>query len=277
MALFAIGDIQGCLDPLQRLLERIRFDPLQDWLWLTGDLVNRGPDSLAVLRFVKNLGDRATTVLGNHDLHLLAVASGTESVKTSDTLDEVLHAPDRDELLAWLRGRPLLHLDRQIGFALLHAGLPPQWDVWEAKGYAAEVEAALRGPNHAELFRHMYGNHPTCWEPTLSGWDRLRFIINCLTRLRFCSPHGQLALTCKGPPGTQPPGFRPWFDIPGRRSRGWNVVFGHWAALGLHRAEGVYALDSGCVWGGTLTAVHLDDPTNHQQVSCARPPRRTSP
>jgi bis(5'-nucleosyl)-tetraphosphatase (symmetrical) len=258
MAVFAVGDIQGCYDDLQRLLERIDFDPAEDSLWLTGDLVNRGPQSLATLRFVKSLDSRALCVLGNHDLHLLAVAAGAAESKKADTLDEVLQAPDRDELLYWLRQLPLLHHDKALGYTLIHAGLPPQWDLAIASDCALELETVLRSDAHVEFFHHMYGNQPRRWSAGLEGMDRLRFIVNCFTRLRYCNAEGDLDLSSKGAPGSQPPGFIPWFTVPGRRSQALHILFGHWSTVGEVNTHNVHALDTGCVWGGTLTALRLD-------------------
>lgn len=258
MAVFAIGDVQGCHDDLMRLLERVAFDPAEDRLWFAGDLVNRGPASLAVLRFVKGLGERAVSVLGNHDLHLLAVAAGTAKLRKNDTLDEILEAPDRDELLHWLRRRPLLHHDPGLGYTLVHAGLPPQWDLKQAQTCAQELEAVLRGSKHADFFRDMYGDEPKRWDPRLAGMDRLRFIVNCFTRLRYCNKAGDLDLKAKGAPGTQPEGYLPWFEIPGRASAGLHLLFGHWSTLGDISSHNVYPLDTGCVWGGRLTALRLD-------------------
>jgi bis(5'-nucleosyl)-tetraphosphatase (symmetrical) len=269
VAIYAIGDVQGCYDELCRLLDLIGFDPAGDRLWFAGDLVNRGPRSLEVLRLVMGLGDLAVTVLGNHDLHLLAVAASEDRLKSHDTLAELLRAPDRTEILGWLRHRPLLHHDSGAGFTLVHAGLPPQWDLALARACAAEVEAMLRGPDHPEFFRHMYGNRPDRWSPSLSGWDRLRFITNCLTRIRFCDLDGRMALACKEAPGRQPPGYLPWFDVPGRASAELSIVFGHWAALGLHRQPGIYAMDGGCVWGGTLAALRLDTLEAYRMIPCA--------
>ena len=258
MATFAIGDIQGCYDDLMRLLERLDFDPAEDSLWFVGDLVNRGPDSLNVLRFVKGLGDRAVCVLGNHDLHLLAVAAGTASMRKNDTLDAVLAAPERDEHLDWLRRRPMLHHDAVLGYTLVHAGLPPQWDLGQAQACAQELETVLRGPAYADFFRTMYGDQPRRWRDDLSGAERLRFIVNCFTRLRYCSTEGDLDLKSKGAPGTQPEGSRPWFEIEGRASAGLHLLFGHWSTLGEVRSHNVYPLDTGCVWGGRLSALRLD-------------------
>lgn len=261
MALYAIGDIQGCHEALLRLLERLRFDPAADRLWFAGDLVNRGPASLDTLRFVRSLGERAATVLGNHDLHLLAVAHGGRHGRR-DTLDEVLAAPDRDELIDWLRRRPLMVESQDGGTAMIHAGLPPQWDLAQARLCARETEAALRDEaGHAELLRRMYGDEPDHWDERLEGWPRLRFSINCFTRLRYCDAQGRLAPRPKGAPGSQPPGLLPWFAVPGRRSAGTRLIFGHWSTLGrVHWPEHeVWGLDSGCVWGGRLSALCLDD------------------
>ena len=269
MAVYAIGDVQGCYDELLALLERISFDPAADKLWFVGDLVNRGPQSLQVLRFVKGLGDAAQCVLGNHDLHMLAVAAGHERYGRHDTFQDVLTAPDRDELLDWLRRWPLLHHDRATGFTMIHAGLPPQWDLAQACACAAEVEAALRGPAYAEFLGQMYGDEPLIWSDTLRGVARLRFITNCFTRLRFCDAEGRLALHEKGPPGSQPAPYLPWFEVPDRKSRDLKIVCGHWSALRGYAAQGVYALDTGCVWGGRLSARRLDAEEHTQaHVAC---------
>jgi bis(5'-nucleosyl)-tetraphosphatase (symmetrical) len=258
MAVFAIGDIQGCYDDLMRLLERIHFDQGEDRLWFAGDLVNRGPDSLKVLRFVKDLGESAVSVLGNHDLHLLAVASGATSPRKKDTLDGILASPHRDEYLDWLRHRPLLHHDATLGYTMVHAGLPPQWDLEQARSCAHELESVLRGSAHLDFFGHMYGDEPRCWDPGLQGMERLRFIVNCFTRLRYCSKAGDLEFKSKGAPGTQPEGYLPWFEVPGRASAGLHLLFGHWSTLGDISSHNVYPLDTGCIWGGRLTALRLD-------------------
>lgn len=257
MATYAIGDIQGCYTPFSRLLERIRFDPSQDRLWLAGDLVNRGPHSAAVLRLVRKLGDAAITVLGNHDLFLLMVAEGVAEAARDDTLDDVLRAPDRDELLHWLAGRPMIHVEER--HVLVHAGLVPQWSVPQAAGLGGEIEAMLRGPRRRDLLKHLYGDKPSRWEDELKGWDRLRFIVNAMTRMRCCTPEGRLVLAAKGPPSRAPAGSLPWFRVPNPAWATHTVVFGHWSALGLLREPGVLALDTGCVWGGQLTAVRLED------------------
>jgi bis(5'-nucleosyl)-tetraphosphatase (symmetrical) len=262
MAIYAVGDVQGCAAELETLLERLDFSTTRDRLWFVGDLVNRGPRSLDVLRFVRGLGDSAVVVLGNHDLHLLAVARGHAELRGADeTLRPVLDAVDRESLLDWLQSRPLLHHDEVLGITLLHAGLPPQWDIALARRSAAELECALRGAASAALFAGMYGNQPDLWRDDLEGIDRLRFITNALTRLRACDPAGRMLLKLKGPLATLPPGAVPWFRAPGRRSAGARIVCGHWSALGYLDEDGVLALDTGCVWGGTLAAQRLDTPS----------------
>ena len=269
MAVYAIGDVQGCYDELKALLALIRFDPVKDTLWFTGDLVNRGPASLQTLRAVRELGQSAVTVLGNHDLHLLAVAEGCAPFHKSDTLEGILNAPDRDELLAWLRQQPLMHHDAALNYTLVHAGLPPQWDLAEAQACAREVETVLRGDDYREFFQHMYGNTPDQWRDDLTGWDRLRFITNSFTRLRFCDAQGRFDFQAKGEPGTQPEGYLPWFEVPGRRSEDLRVVFGHWSTLGLRREHNLLSLDTGCLWGEQLTAIHLGVDTAVYCVECA--------
>ncbi len=269
MAVYAIGDVQGCFDELQALLERLAFDPSRDRLWFAGDLVNRGPGSLEVLRFVKGLGRSAISVLGNHDLHLLAAARGFPLKNDDHTLDGVLDAPDCRELIDWLRRQPLLHHDAELGFTLLHAGLPPQWDLALAQQCASEVESVLRGDALDDLLASMYGNQPKRWRDDLSGHDRLRFIINCYTRLRYCAPDGRLDFKDKGPPGTQKPGYLPWYEIPDRASRDLNIIFGHWSTLRDYSYPGIYPIDSACLWGGALTALRLDtDPPQRIDQPC---------
>jgi bis(5'-nucleosyl)-tetraphosphatase (symmetrical) len=258
MAVYAIGDVQGCFDELQALLDKLAFNPQNDCLWFAGDLVNRGPMSLETLRFIKGLGDSAISVLGNHDLHLLAAAYGYPLKNDDHTLDAVLDAPDRDELIDWLRQQPLLHHDAELGFTLVHAGLPPQWDLSLAQQCATEVERQLRGDGIADLLTNMYGNKPKQWADNLDGYNRLRFIINCFTRLRFCDLDGRLNLKSKGPPGSQPEGFYPWYEIPDRASKGLNITFGHWSTLRDYGQPGIYPIDSACLWGGELTALRID-------------------
>ncbi|HJS91348.1 MAG TPA: symmetrical bis(5'-nucleosyl)-tetraphosphatase [Steroidobacteraceae bacterium] len=255
MSRHAIGDVQGCCDELRALLTRLRFSADRDRLWFVGDLVNRGPRSLEALRYVRALGDNAIVVLGNHDLHLLAIACGCRPARRSDTLEEILRAPDRDTLLEWLATRPLAHFE--AGDLLVHAGIVPQWTVEMTLGLAREVEAALRH-DPRNLFDHMYGDEPDQWRDDLSGTDRLRFAINVLTRIRVCTNEGRINLALKGKPPAAGSPWRPWFDIESRRSRDARIVFGHWSALGLILRERVIGLDSGCVWGGALTAIDLD-------------------
>ncbi len=266
MAIYAVGDIQGCHTELVQLLEKIRFDPVADQLWLVGDLVNRGANSLEVLRLVKSLGNSAITVLGNHDLHLLAVANGTGRLHRGDTLDEILNAPDREELLTWLRHQRLLHTDGTN--VLVHAGLLPGWTLAQAAALAGEVEAALQGENHADFLAHMYGNQPDAWDDELTGYSRLRVITNALTRMRICTAKGEMEFDFKAEMHSIPQGYLPWFDVPGRASMDATVIFGHWSALGLMVKNDAIALDTGCLWGGPLTAIRLED-RRIIQVDCA--------
>lgn len=263
MATYAIGDIQGCFSSLVALLERLAFDPSRDQLWLVGDLVNRGDASVHVLRYVRALGDGAVTVLGNHDLHLLAIAQQPGNpAKNNADLRQVLDAPDRDALLDWLRHRPLMHHDSALGWTMVHAGLAPQWHIGQALALADEVESVLRSDQYPDFFTHMYGDMPDQWDDALTGWDRLRCITNCLTRLRMCHPDGRLDLNYKGPPDKAPADLQPWFTLPGRASQGHRIVFGHWAALNriVWRKHNVWGIDTGCVWGNELTALRLDGP-----------------
>ena len=269
MAVYAIGDIQGCFDELQSLLRLIHFNPQHDRLWFAGDLVNRGPKSLETLRFIKDLGNRAASVLGNHDLHLIAAAHGYPISGDDHTLDAILNAPDRDELINWLRRQPLLHHDDTLGYTMIHAGLPPQWDLTLARQCAQEVETCLRGDRITDLIEHMYGNKPRQWSNDLSGWKRLRFTVNCLTRLRFCDDQGRLKLKYKGPPGSQPPEYRPWFELPDRKSRHMNIVFGHWSTLGKRNDAGIFPLDTACLWGGEMTALRIDTAPQWFSLPCA--------
>ena len=269
MATYAVGDIQGCYEELRELIAAIAFDPLRDRLWFVGDLVNRGPASLQVLRYVRDLGDRAVTVLGNHDLHLIAIALGTSKLRGEDTLQEVLNAPDRDELISWLRERPMLHAE--AGFLLVHAGLLPQWSVDQAATLAREVEAALRGPKHQKFFANMYGSKPARWKDSLEGWERLRVIVNAMTRMRFCSATGEMEFASKGETTGAPEGFMPWFEVAGRKSATTTLICGHWSALGLRVMPDLLALDTGCVWGGKLTAIRLEDRQLTQVAGHAKP------
>lgn len=259
MATWAIGDLQGCYGPTQRLLERIRFDPAHDRLWFCGDLVNRGGESLQTLRLVHSLRDNAVTVLGNHDLSLLAIAERREDEqrKVNPDLQGILFADDRDVLLGWLRGQPLVHADRALGWMMVHAGLAPKWTTAMAEQHAREVERKLRGKDAGKLLKNMYGDRPA-WSPRLTGMERDRAIINVFTRMRYCSPRGRIAFEEKGAPGTQQPGLYPWYEVPGRAERDLKIACGHWSTLGLFIGHGVHALDTGAVWGGKLTALQLD-------------------
>jgi len=271
MPTYAIGDLQGCQISLLRLLDEIRFDPAADRLWLVGDLVNRGPDSLAVLRFVKSLGNAAISVLGNHDLHLLALAEGFGRVHKGDTLDDILNAPDRDELLAWLRRQKLAW--REGDWLMVHAGVLPDWTPDDVMQRAAEAEAMLQGAHYRDFFAHMYGNAPIAWDDSLQGIERLRVIVNAFTRLRYCSVGGEMEFHHKGAPGTQPAGWLPWFAVPGRKSVDATIVIGHWSTLGLINRSDLIALDTGCLWGGRLTAIRLED----RQVFAVQCPQARAP
>jgi bis(5'-nucleosyl)-tetraphosphatase (symmetrical) len=262
MATYAIGDIQGCFTALQKLLNHIHFNPERDTLWFTGDLVNRGSQSLEVLRFVKGLGEKHITVLGNHDLHLLAMAYGTRSrnLFPSDTLEDIFNAPDKNELMTWLCARPLLHDDPSLKFVMTHAGLAPCWSLEKARELAREVETVLRSDAPDVLFGAMYGNQPDLWQEELTGLERLRCIINYFTRMRFCDADGRLDLSYKGDIANKPKELIPWFDVPHRLNANNKIIFGHWAALaGNTNTPNVYPLDTGCVWGNSLTALRLED------------------
>ena len=267
MATYAVGDIQGCFDSFMRLLERCAFDPKHDRLWLVGDLVNRGPRSLETLRFVRDLGPTAVAVLGNHDLSLLMAAEGFGKRGKGDTFDEILAAPDRDELLGWLRHRPLCHVENQ--YRMVHAGLLPQWTASEARSLAAEVEAALTAADWRESMSQMWGSEPASWRNELEGWPRLRVIVNAMTRMRFCSPDGAMDFRFKGEVAKAPAGCMPWFQVPGRRSADAVLVTGHWSALGLKVTTNLMALDSGCLWGGSLSAIRFEDRAIFQ-VDCSK-------
>ncbi len=266
MATYAMGDLQGCFTAFQRLLDRIQFDPSQDKLWLVGDIVNRGPDSLSVLRYIKQAGNAMTMVLGNHDLHLLMVAAGIAKNHPLDTIQPILDAPDRDELLNWLRQQKLFYTEGQ--YAMVHAGLLPSWSIAQAEQLAQEVESTLRQDNYQELLTLMYGNEPNYWQDEWTSYQRLRVIINAMTRLRVCTPDGRMNFAFKGDLQSIPSGYLPWFNIPQRASKQHTVICGHWSALGLHLADNLIALDTGCVWGRELTAIRLED-RKIFQLSCA--------
>jgi bis(5'-nucleosyl)-tetraphosphatase (symmetrical) len=256
MAIYAIGDVQGCYEPLQRLVQHIRFDPTTDRLWFVGDLVNRGPDSLTVLRFIRQLGSSAQVVLGNHDLFLLAVAEGIVDLRAKDTIRDILNAEDRPELLQWLRQQPL-HV-YEPPFFMVHAGLLPQWTVAEAASLAREVEIALSGPDYHAALQAIFHIQAPPWNHSLQGSVRLAAITRVFSKLRACLPNGETS-SFSGPPEEVPSGYHPWFDIPGRRSADATLITGHWAALGLHIEPNLLAIDSGCVWGRQLTAIRLED------------------
>jgi bis(5'-nucleosyl)-tetraphosphatase (symmetrical) len=257
---YAIGDVQGCYVQLQRLLALIQFNERCDTLWFTGDLVNRGPDSLAVLRLVKSLGSAACTVLGNHDLHLLAIYHGHQELQPQDTLQAVLEASDVDDLCRWLQRQPLLHYDEQLQYVLVHAGIAPMWTVAKARQLAQEVTRVMNAQPATDFWRQLYGDTPNCWDERLTGGARWRLIVNYFTRMRFCNAQGCLDLRNKSKPGTQSTDYMPWFRAPQRQTVDDRIIFGHWAALeGKTQTDNIFALDTGCVWGGRLTAMRLSD------------------
>ena len=266
---FVFGDLQGCHAPFRRLLDVLPVENEAPPLWFVGDLVNRGPDSLATLREVAQLGDRARVVLGNHDLHLLAVAAGVRPCKPGDTLDDVLSAPDAGALLDWLRHRPLAHFENEM--LMVHAGVLPQWDLALTLELADELARALRAPNWVRTLADLFVKRPAQWSPNLRKPDRMRVALSALTRLRFCSRNGIMDFSANGAPDAAPPGCVPWFEVPERRTSDTTMVFGHWAALGLLLRERLIAVDSGCVWGNQLSAVRLSPEPSQRiivQVEC---------
>ncbi len=268
MATYAVGDVQGCFVELARLVERIRFDPASDELWFVGDLVNRGPHSLEVLRYVRALGSRATVMLGNHDLHLISIACGFGRPRADDTLAGVLNAADRDVLIDWLRGCSMLHAtDRYV---IVHAGLLPQWSIPTATLLAREVEVALRGADYLAYLAHMYGSEPDSWWDTLTGFDRFRVIVNAMTRMRFCSATGRMDFRHKDGAQSAPSGYAPWFALRNQRACDPTIIFGHWSTLGLHQSDRIVCIDTGCVWGGALTALRLEDRRVFQEPAATR-------
>ncbi len=266
MSIYAIGDIQGCYDDLLRLLDTLQFSEQTDQLWFVGDLVNRGPKSLETLRFVKSLGESAITVLGNHDLHLLALPFHQNKIPKHKDLHAILKADDAEELLFWLRHRPLFYQYQNYG--LLHAGLPPQWDLTTASQMARRAEAVLQSKDSVEFFQSMYGNQPDLWNDALQGHDLTRFIINCFTRMRYCDAQGRLDLIHTGPIDSQPNHLYPWFTLPQRQSQETTLIFGHWSTLGYYHGKNCYAIDSGCLWGGPLTAIKIEDSIEVIQIPC---------
>lgn len=264
---YLLGDLQGCCDPLERLLQTIDFSPSRDHLYVLGDLVNRGPDSLGVLRRLRGLGNAVTSLLGNHDLHLLAVAHGVRNPHRSDTLGAILTAPDREDWLDWIRQQRLAVHEQ--GWLMVHAGVVPQWDAAQTVALAREVEAMLADPDLGEFLPSMYGNEPTRWDDSLQGVPRWRCVVNVLTRLRFCAEDGTMEFATKDGSHGAPEGFMPWFEVPGRRTAGTPVAFGHWSTLGLINRDDLLALDTGCVWGGQLSAVRVDGATRELiQIDC---------
>ena len=269
MAIYVIGDVQGCFDELLMLIDKISFNKKKDRLWFVGDLVNRGPKSLETLRWIKSLGDKAVTVLGNHDLHLLATYTGVRELKETSNMYQILKAKDIDNLVNWLRKRPLMHYDPELNVAMVHAGLLPCWDIKEAQSCAREVETVLSSNKYKEFLKNMYGDEPKKWSSSLEGWDRLRLITNSFTRIRYCNNKGEMDFNEKGPLGTQHHGLKPWFEINSLNNKDTFIVFGHWSTLGGYKDNNVHAIDTGCVWGGCLTALKLGKNCNTQfQVKC---------
>ncbi|MDH5517517.1 MAG: symmetrical bis(5'-nucleosyl)-tetraphosphatase [Gammaproteobacteria bacterium] len=258
MATYAIGDVQGCYSDLLRLLDKIKFDTAADTLWFCGDIINRGPDSLQTIRFIRQLGSHAITVLGNHDLHLLALAYLSNKPAKYDTVDDILAADDRDELINWLRQQKLFHYDSDLNISMVHAGIPPQWTLEQTCQYAEEMQQQLQRDNPRPFFKHMYGNYPAQWDNQLKGWDRYRFITNVFTRMRFCDAQGRPDFKFKGDIGTQPAHLTAWFMHKERRTKNNDIIFGHWSTLSALNEPHVYPIDNGCLWGGQLTALRID-------------------
>ncbi|PCH84355.1 MAG: diadenosine tetraphosphatase [Piscirickettsiaceae bacterium] len=270
MTTYAIGDVQGCFDPLRRLLDKIKFDPSCDQLWFTGDLINRGPKSLETLRFIISLGDSARSVLGNHECHFLAIAFGHKAPYPADTFNHILKATDAEELFQWVRSLPFFYEDNDAGYSMLHAGLPPQWSIDDTRQHANELANHLQSEHLHDFLASMYGDQPDVWDANLTGNDRLRFIINCFTRLRFCDNSGRLNLLEKGAIGTQRDGLIPWFEAPNRKTSQHKIVFGHWSTLGFHQKNNTTCLDTGCLWGDSLSAMKLDGSEQVISIPCER-------
>jgi len=272
MATYAIGDVQGCYDELKALLTQIKFKSDRDQLWFCGDLVNRGPKSLKTLRFIKSLDGNAITVLGNHDLHLLATAYDHRKPGKRDTLNKLLYAKDSDELMHWLRFQHMAYHDADKKITLIHAGIHPDWNIEKTLSLAHEVEQLLQSDNHINFYKHMYGDKPFEWSDSLTGWQRYRFITNILTRLRYCDKNGRPSLNAKGAPGSQADHLYPWYEIPNRKTQLDTIIFGHWSTLphaGLTNINNAYAIDSGCLWGGFMTALRIDDePFEYNRLNC---------
>jgi len=265
---YVIGDIQGCLNELKQLLNKINFSSDKDVVWFTGDLVNRGPNSLEVLRFVKSLEENAITVLGNHDLHMLAIAHGLQKQRRSDTFNQIMEAKDKDSLMEWIASQPLLHATDNDKHILVHAGIYPLWSVLEAKKYAKEVELVLQSDRLTEFLSHMYGNLPDKWSDSLRDWERLRFITNTFSRMRYCTIDAKLDLKSSVSPGKQTNSLVPWYELRNDTPDKHNIYFGHWSTLGLINKNGIRCLDTGCLWGGTLTALKIDEEFNYYQIDC---------
>jgi len=270
MTTYAIGDVQGCYDSLRQLLDKIKFDPQQDQLWFAGDLINRGPQSLETLRFIIDLGDNARSILGNHECHFLAVARGHKKAHRMDTFSDIINAEDSEQLIQWVRKQPFFYEDESLGYAMLHAGVPPQWSLGDTRQYAHELEAVIQGNDIDAFLASMYGNEPNQWDSALRGNDRFRFIINAFTRLRFCDKQGRLNLTEKGNIGTQASDLMPWFNAPNRKTLNHKIIFGHWSTLGVHQQNNATCLDGGCLWGGSLAAIKLDGSDEIISVDCER-------
>jgi len=274
MSIYAIGDVQGCLDHLQRLLEKIKFDPKKDKLWFSGDLVNRGPKSLETLQFIKDLGDSALTVLGNHDLHLLAMSAGNmRYLKKDDSLKQVLNAPDCDELTSWLKQQKLIHTDKNLKLSLVHAGIHPSWSIKKANKMARQVEAVLQSKQADNFLRNMYGNRPKTWNKAKKEYDKLRFIVNCFTRMRYVYRNGRLDFQYNSDVGSQPGRLIPWFLHPKSKLKKNKLIFGHWARLSIRQTDNVYAVDTGCLWGGRLSALEINEKeTKWHSIDCKKKP-----
>ncbi len=268
MSVYAIGDIQGCFSELEQLLDKINFNSNADQLWFVGDLVNRGPQSLETIQFVRALGDSAKFVLGNHDIHLIACHAGVQICKSKSSLNQILHHQEADEIINWLRFQPLLHHDSKLNWLMVHAGLIPQWDLATAQTCAVEIETELRSAHYAQFLKHAYGDTPNQWDLQLPKHDRWRVILNAFTRLRLCDKQGRMDFSYKGMLGKQEKHLLAWFDVP-RKSEDLNIIFGHWSALGLKQADNLLGLDTGCLWGSQLTAARIDcNPVTLHQIDC---------
>lgn len=269
MATYAIGDVQGCYDDLVRLLDTINFDSSNDQLWFCGDIINRGPKSLETIRFIKSLNDSAITVLGNHDLHFLAVALVSNKPSKYDTFADILNADDRLELIEWLRFQKLFHHDPELNISIVHAGIPIQWTIEDAKKFSMEMEGVLQSVKSADFFQHMYGNYPPEWNDALTDWDRYRFITNVFTRMRFCDAEGRPDFKFKGDIGTQPEHLTPWFMHKDRLTKNDEIIFGHWSTLSNVKQKNIYAIDTGCLWSQSLTALRIDTKEKERiQIDC---------